>query len=244
MDLFPLYKEVIGRAENNSYFDKCGFVACNNLASVCGNVLITGINPSVPVNGQYVPTASYDHPFTTNTNSHFQKLCKFVPEKDRDSIGYLDIFPFYERSQDTLLSNIRGNEPFIASVLAVTQEAIEKINPSLLIIANKGTWPFWGAVQDCVWMGYDFVIVAEDDLPEQLRGRKFDIRIIRGFRKDSKAVNEIIYRPYDGICQLKGTLALMYKHNSALSAEEQISTEDYLSLLAYAKQVKTISKYL
>ena len=244
MDLFSRYNDVISRTESNTYFDKCGFVACNNLDSVNGNVLITGINPSIPFNGQYVPTASYDHPFTTNTNSYFQKLCKFVPDKERDSVGYLDIFPFYEKSQDTLLSNIRGQEAFVASVLAVTQEAIEKMSPSLLIIANKGTWPFWGAAPDCVWMGYDFVSIAEDDLPEPLRGRRFDIRIIRGFRKDVKAIDEIIYRPSDGICRLKGTIALMYKHYSSLSSEEQLSTDDYLSLVAYAKQVKSIAKYL
>lgn len=93
-------------------------------------------------------------------------------------------------------------------------------------------------------MGYDFKQVADCDLPETLKGKGFDIRIIKGFRNDPKAQTEIIYRPADGICKLKGTVAVMYKHASGVSTDEQIQTEDYKALCAFAQEVKSISKYL
>lgn len=97
MDLFAKYNEVISKAGENTYFGKCGFVACDNDDAVCGKTLITGINPAVPFNGQYVPTPSYSHPFTGGSNPYFVKLSRFVPEDEKENVGYLDIFPFYEK---------------------------------------------------------------------------------------------------------------------------------------------------
>lgn len=244
MDLYSKYLSVVSKAEENSYFAKCGFVACNNTDDVNGNTMLIGINPSVPFNNQYVPTPSYMHPFTSGSNAYFSKLCKYIPEGERESVGYLDLLPFYEQSQDTLLSNIRGHEAFIAPVIAVTQEEIENINPSLLILANKAVVPYFGALSECVWMGYNFVQVAEEDLPQSIRERNFDVRIIKGFRTDPKAQNEIIYRPADGICKLKGTVVLFYRHSRGLSSEEALSEQDYRELSQFAKEVKSISKYL
>ena len=141
MDLYQDYLEVLLSFPGNSYFAKAGFVFCDNDESVNGNVLITGINPSVPVNDQY----SYPKPFNGDGHPYFSKLGSFIPENLMSQCGYLDLFPFYEKEQKTLLTNIRGNEAAIANVLRVTQTEIERIAPSLLIIANKSTYPFWGA---------------------------------------------------------------------------------------------------
>ena len=106
MDLYQDYLETISSFPENSYFAKAGFVACNNDESVNGNVLITGINPSVPVNGQYVPTSSYPKPFNGDGHPYFSKLGSFIPENLMSQCGYLDLFPFYEKEQKTLLDNI------------------------------------------------------------------------------------------------------------------------------------------
>lgn len=244
MDLFSKYQNAISKANENSYFSKCGYVACNNTEEVEGNTMIFGINPSVPFNNQYVPTPSYMHPFTSGTNSYFSKLGKYIPEAQREQVGYLDLLPFYEQSQDTLLTNIRGNEAFIAPIIAIAQEELERINPALLILANKSIVPYFGAVPDCVWMGYDFEQVNASDLPASLANRSFDIRIIKGFRKDPKAINEIIYRPIDGQCKLKGSVVLFYRHNRGMSSEETLTEQDYCELVKFAHLVKSIAKYL
>lgn len=244
MDLYQNYLETISSFPENSYFAKTGFVACNNDESVNGNVLITGINPSVPVNGQYVPTSSYPKPFNGDGHPYFSKLGSFIPENLMSQCGYLDLFPFYEKEQKTLLDNIRGNEASIANVIRVAQTEIERIAPSLLIIANKSTYPFWGASEDCVWMGYDFRKVSEDDLPASLKNRGLDIRIIKGFRQDELAQREIIYRPQDGVCRLKGTVAIMYSHSRNLASEQRLTESDFIALYDFSKTVKSISKYL
>lgn len=238
MDLFSRYAAVISKADADSYFAKCGFVACNNGNEVFGNGLIVGINPSRPVNGQYIPTPSFAHPWPAS-NVYFSKLGRFIPEIERGRTGYLDLFPFYEQFQETLLHNIRGNESFIASVLAVSQEEIERISPSLIIVANKSLIPYWGAASDCVWMGYDFMPLHEDCLPESLRGRNLDIRIIKGFRHDLKTLNEIIYHPVDGICRLKGTVVLFYRHSRGIPSKDMLTEQDYSVLLHFAKKVKS-----
>ena len=172
------------------------------------------------------------------------RCLSFITKNLMSQCGYLDLFPFYEKEQKTLLANIRGNEALIANVLRITQTEIERIAPSLLIIANKSTYPFWGASDDCVWMGYDFQKVSEDDLPDSLKNRGLDIRIIKGFRQDELARREIIYRPQDGVCRLKGTVTVMYSHSRNLASEHRLTESDFVALHDFSKIVKSISKYL
>ena len=241
MDLYSEYLKAINSFPAYSYFSKSGFVACDNDEYVDGHVLITGINPRKPCNGMYIPTHSYCNPFKGKRDKYFSKLKSFIPNEMIHHIGYLDIFPFYEEAQNTLLSNIKtsGNKSLIAKVLNVTQTEIERINPSLLIIANKSTYSFWGASDDCVWMGYDFETVAKEDLPEELRMKNLDVRIVRGFRQDDLAKREIVYHPEDGRCRLKGTVAVMYSHSRNLTAMERLSVSDFQALYAYSKKVKS-----
>ena len=93
-------------------------------------------------------------------------------------------------------------------------------------------------------MGYDFQKVSEDDLPDSLKNRGLDIRIIKGFRQDELARREIIYRPQDGVCRLKGTVAVMYSHSRNLASEHRLTESDFVALHDFSKIVKSISKYL
>ena len=71
MDLFNNYLEVVSLVGENTWFRKSGFVACRNEVEK-GGILVTGLNPSVPINGLYVPTRSYPNPFTGETNSYIR----------------------------------------------------------------------------------------------------------------------------------------------------------------------------
>ena len=239
MDLYQNYLETISQFHAWSYFAKTGFVACDNDDAVCGHVLITGFNPGKPHKGRYIPTPSYPNPFKGDDNKYFSRLKSFIPEDMIHQTGYLDLFPFYEEAQKTLLLNIRGNEKMTADVLRVTQTEIERINPSLIIIANKSTYPFWGASDDCVWMGYDFQKVEKDELPAELQARGLDIRIIRGFRQDDLAKHKIIYKTDDAVCRLTGTVAVMHSHSRNLSRTQQLTKSDYRILYDYSKQIKS-----
>jgi len=93
-------------------------------------------------------------------------------------------------------------------------------------------------------MGYDFVPVAKQDLPESVAAKDIDIRIIKGYRQGEFAERDRIYRPADGICRLRGTVAVMYKHSRGLAEEEKLTPELVDALSVFANQVKAISKYL
>ena len=121
---------------------------------------------------------------------------------------------------------------------------MERIAPSLLIVASKAVQPYLGAADDCIWMGYDFARVAKQDLPDDVAAKDIDVRIIKGYRQGEFAERDRIYRPADGICRLRGTVAVMYKHNRGLSEEERLTPNLVESLFAFANQVKIVSKYL
>ena len=70
------------------------------------------------------------------------------------------------------------------------------------------------------------------------------MRIIKGFRQDELAQREIIYRPQDGVCRLKGTVAIMYSHSRNLASEQRLTESDFIALYDFSKTVKSISKYL
>jgi hypothetical protein len=239
MELFNLYKQVISKAPENSFFATCGFNICENDKKVNGKVLITGINPYGAENKEY-EEGFYPNPFINKPILYYKKLFEFIPEHEKEKTAYLDLFPFFTPHQSILLKNIRKHLCFIGKVLAVTQKEIERINPCLWIVANKGSWAFIGAAKNAIWMGYDLQPINDEDLPERLR--KFDIRVIKGFRTGAKANEDRIYWPEDGSCKLKGTIVLMYKHRRGLKKEETIKTEDYIELSRYAKDFK--SRYL
>lgn len=243
MELLNLYSAEVAKLPEGNYFKSRGMSVCTNDGDNL-EIMIAGCNPGIYKDEHTESNFTFQNPFLGNPINYFARFCKFIPENDRHKVAYVDIFPFKEADEATLLANIRGQEPFMAKILSITEAEIERINPNLLIIANKGTWPYWGAAEDCIWMGYDFQPVLECDLPERLRGRNFDVRIIRGFRKGVFAERDIIYRPADGICKLKGTVTLMSKYIRNIPSSQQLTIDDYLELSAFAKQVKSISKYL
>lgn len=243
MNLLNLYSKEIGNLPENNYFKSCGISVCDNERDDY-NLLITGCNPGISEETAGWGDFAYTNPFVGNPIAYFAKLCKFVPELEREKIAYMDIFPFKEKNEATLLAKIVGQEAFMARILAITEAEIERINPSLLVIANKGTYPYWGAVSDCIWMGYDFQQIEEQDLPETLRGRELDIRIIKGFRQGTFAERDIIYRPENGICQLRGTVVVMSKFSRNVSVLQQLTIDDYHALMAFSRPVKSASKYL
>jgi hypothetical protein len=161
MELFNLYKQVISKAPENSFFATCGFNICENDKKVNGKVLITGINPYGAENKEY-EEGFYPNPFINKPILYYKKLFEFIPEHEKEKTAYLDLFPFFTPHQSILLKNIRKHLCFIGKVLAVTQKEIERINPCLWIVANKGSWAFIGAAKNAIWMGYDLQPINDD----------------------------------------------------------------------------------
>ena len=222
VDLFERYLEVVSLVGENTWFRKSGFVACRNEVDT-GGILVTGLNPSVPVNGLYVPTRSYPNPFSEETNSYFTKIKSILPEEYIDRTAYLDLFPFYEHSQESLLWQIEQNPNFAAKILAVTKEEIERLCPRLIIIASKASYPFWGVYDDSTWMGYKFE-------EHEIQGVNNDVRRISGFkeRKDIVGISKN--------SKLVGSIVVLYNHPRALKKEEILSPEQVKSLYESAIQ--------
>ena len=211
MDLFQRYLDVVSLVGEHTWFRKSGFVSCDNDVAE-GGVLISGLNPSMPINDLYVPTRSYVAPFKNPGIRYFQKLREIIPDELVDSTAYLDLFPFYEYSQDTLLRHIRLNPTIAAKTLAVTKGEIERLKPKLIIIASSASYPFWGAEKP-TWMGYSFEELAGDALP-YISSLGLNVKRITGFRKESDIIGE------KDQCRLNGSLAVFYRHERAITGTQ------------------------
>ena len=224
MDLFNDYLEVVSLVGENTWFRKSGFVACRNEVEK-GGILVTGLNPSVPINGLYVPTRSYPNPFKGERSNYFKRLGSILPEEYIDKTAYLDLFPFFEYSQDSLLWQIRQNPGFAAKILAVTKEEIERLSPRLIIIASKASYSFWGISEDSTWMGYDLKKIVE------VPGVNNDVRKISGFKDKIDIV---------GISKnssLEGSIVVLYNHSRAQAKGKNLSPKQVRLLYEFANQI-------
>lgn len=238
MNLVRKYQDLLSGKSVDPYFRNCGLSVCENPDLVDGKVLILGMNPKPAGDDSKDIVEIYTSPILKKDNPYFKKLCRYVPEQDCADVGYLDLFPFYAYPQRNLLSKLKREEEFIASIIRVTQGEIERINPALLILANKALYPFVGVFPQSVWMGYDFDKVFETELPTSMQSGCFDVRIIKGLRQDTLAKEQIIYKPFSGETNLRRTVVLFYKHNRGLKVDERLNMEMYSDLKNYAMKVK------
>lgn len=224
MDLFNNYLEVVSLIGENTWFRKSGFVACRNEVER-GGILVTGLNPSVPINGLYVPTRSYPNPFKGERSDYFKRLGSILPEEYIDKTAYLDLFPFFEYSQRSLLWQVKQYPCFAAKILAVTKAEIERLSPRLIIIASKASYPFWGIDSNSTWMGYELKDRVE------VPGVNNDARKISGLKQKDDIV---------GIrknSSLEGCIVVLYNHSHALTQEEILSPGQVRSLYEFANQI-------
>lgn len=228
------YLKVIEKEPVNTYFRKCGFVACDNFIvypNARYEILFTGMNPAKPISpddkndknglGEYVPTDSYPNPFSSPKLKYFKDLLDIIPEEFKDKTAYFDIFPFYEYSQRTLEERISKRRETMAQILEISQNEIERIKPKLIIIANYSSGAYWGFDKAC-WMGYKFNRIMSEGLEE------FEIfRIENRMRSDEGRINRKLENT-----QLEGSVVVRYHHKSQDGKRTELTKEDCRKLLA------------
>lgn len=100
------------------------------------------------------------------------KYSKLVQE----DMAYLDLFPLKETKQLRFERVLRPYNDFRMELLVETQKEIEKINPKLIVHANKTSLYYWGLnpityTKDSVntWMNYDFEEINFRDCPPLIK---------------------------------------------------------------------------
>lgn len=181
-----------------------GYACCNN-DEVRQNVkiLLTGINPSFPLDDKKWPHEVRDYTFK-NADRRFwaRKRSQFGDLKS--SMAYLDLFPIRETHQNKgFEKTFKAANDIRARFLEITQQAIEDMAPKLIVHANRDSMYYWGIRKygcgndtENPWMGYDVERITTDnapDLPEcctEERLRRFPLYRINGFVPSEKRINK------------------------------------------------------
>ena len=222
---------------NNVDFIRKGIAFCHGNPS--HGVLLTGINPSGNggANVFYTFRGAKDDP-PSRYWEHKKKQIVGKIEELIDKTAYLDLFPYFESSQDTIEETIRPHIEFQVKVLEITQTIIEEyIRPRLIIAANAKAAYYWGFRPDSTWLGYDFIKV--DNVPECLRNMKIQLYRINpdnGFRNVSDRVGQDRYH----ISNIKGAYFIPYamyddRHNSSCP-EKVLTPEIVMNLIDWINQ--------
>ena len=101
-------------------------------------------------------------------------------------MGYLDLFPLKESRQLRFEKILRPYNDLRMLLLKKTQEEIERIDPKLIVHANKGSLYYWGLNPatyqkdyENPWLNYDFdEIDLHDCLPLEEYAKKLDSKVI------------------------------------------------------------------
>lgn len=180
-----------------------GYVCCNN-DEVRQNVkiLLTGINPSFPLDDKKWPHEVRDYTFKNAKKRYWAKKRSQFGEL-LPYMAYLDLFPIRESHQDKGFEKaFKEANDIRARFLEITQQAIEDMAPKLIVHANRDSMYYWGIRKygrgndtENPWMGYDVERITRDnapDLPEcctEERLRRFPLYRINGFVSSEKRIN-------------------------------------------------------
>ena len=234
-------KSYINLGENADFISKKGIAFCHNNPS--HGILLTGINPSGNggANVFYTVRDTFRDAKDIPPSKYWEhKKNQIVGKFDKliDNTAYLDLFPYFESSQDTFEETIRTHIDFQVKVLEITQTIIEEyIRPMLVIAANAKAAYYWGLKKDVTWLGYDLIKV--NNVPECLRNTKIQLYRINptnGFRNDSDRVGQDKYH----ISNIKGAYFISYamydnRHYSRYP-ERILTPEIVLDLLDWINQ--------
>lgn len=182
MDLYDLYEDVSKKFNTNDSSLKR--ILDNGIIVCKGNpeheILLTGMNPSgsKQVAKDYTFKDAKDGPYWRKYHKLFTGYI--------DKVAYLDLFPFKGSCQKDFEDVITKNVDFMVDVLRITQREIERIAPKLIIVANKRSSAYWGAMDKYRWMGYKF---AEVKNPTD---KEIDVRRIIGVQDDNNDNNDRI----------------------------------------------------
>lgn len=198
-------------------------------------ILITGMNPSRKEKGEcHISECS----FRDCSGDYWDAMKSIMSESMLCKVAYLDLFPIHEGKQIKAEDKLKIE--IAREILLITHKEIERIAPSLLLIANKRSAAYWGLYK-WNWMDYDFgTRISDYDLPIEARGLGLDVYQIQGYKgnNDSIIVEEST--------SLAGTIAVNYGyHNLPYGSEKKgrrrphtISPEAFSALYDFAIQRK------
>ena len=155
---------------------KRGLIVCENTHR--RGLLLTGINPSFDEkkndksNIYFVFSNAEDQ----GRSRYWAKKHKQFGGRDSDLVqnhmGYLDLFPLKESRQLRFEKILRPYNDLRMLLLKKTQEEIERIDPKLIVHANKGSLYYWGLNPKTYqkdyenpWLNYDFDEIDIHDCP-------------------------------------------------------------------------------
>lgn len=98
-----------------------------------------------------------------------------------EMVAHIDLFPVREGNQNIFRSTL-PNE-LKAELLRVTQREIERLEPELIIHANKSTGFYYGTNPKHPWMGYVLQRIYDSDLDT-----KGDLYVIKGLLNDYRRI--------------------------------------------------------
>lgn len=140
-----------------------GLVVCNNDKVKSPRLVLSGINPSY--NPNHPEVMPFD--FVTANGYYWRIKHKQFGGSDsllvRDHIAYLDLFPIRERYQSVFEREFLSYNEFRFKMVSHTADAIEQLQPKLIVHANKSSLYYWGLNPNTFetdkvnpWLGYQF----------------------------------------------------------------------------------------
>ena len=185
-----------------------GLVCCNNDALIGTHpILLTGINPSVQGGLKEFIFKDTTGTFWIKKKNQFGPLV--------NEMAYMDLFPLRVSRQDSFEKVLKEENKLRAEFLSITQDAIENLQPRLIIHANRASLYYWGLSKKAEinpWMGYKFRPLNINDVKEldfisEERLRRFPFYIIEGDFIDScKRINHDRFSS----TSLQGTIFVEY----------------------------------
>lgn len=140
--------------------------------------LLTGINPSfdVKANDRQNINFVFAEAKDKGKSRYWRKKHKQFGGSGCDLVinhmGYIDLFPLKETSQSRFEKLLLPYNDFRMQLLQMTKEEIERINPKLIVHANKGSLYYWGISSITYskdytnpWLNYDFEEIKLSDCP-------------------------------------------------------------------------------
>lgn len=184
-------------------------------------LLLTGVNPS---NGKPGNCA-----FRDCTGTYWEKWqANLQHALSHNKAGYVDLFPLRVSKQKAEFERIVPLE-LKAEILRVTQAEIERLQPQLIIHANKSSAFYYGTNPKHPWMGYD---LEQIKLPVGIGGKGVLYKI-RGVQDNEDRILATLHETklnYLFVCPYQNCQYLTIHPEKKMDADEVDLLCNYLNV--------------